>query len=479
MPGEKPEPNARDALSFLWGARVQRVDAPNPTLYALTLYDQGQKLSLIFALAAQPELGIVRERPIGQPASPFVRRLRVACENARLSAAHWLGGTGPEQASALLLSFSRSGESSAIALDLDPARPNIYLLGAGELILGAADERTRRAHFPGPKARFAASTRGSRPILHDLEDGLRRGRHLITAGARSAEDGVRSQARSQAKAAEKRLARKAAAIGQDLARAAAAPGLRREANLLLCHLGSVPPGAAAVTLEDISSEPVEGVRIELDPTLSAQQNAERRFTRARRLERGVGIASTRLRETEGALAALRDFLARSDALELPALLEEASLLGIKLDADSAQLRSRQSKGRQQHVPYRVFRAEGGMRILVGKGAADNDALTLTIARPHDLWLHARGLSGAHVIIPRERSARPVAPELLLDAAHLAAHFSDARGEPSAEVQYVERRYLRKPKGSAPGAVRVDRERVLLLRLELARLERLLASEERP
>jgi predicted ribosome quality control (RQC) complex YloA/Tae2 family protein len=376
------------------------------------------------------------------------------------------------------LSFSRSGENSAIAFDLDPARPNLYLLGAGEVILGAADERTRRAHFPGPKARFAASARGSHPILHDLDDGLRRGKHLITATDRSAEDGMRSQARSQANAAEKRLARKAAAIGQDLARAAAAPGLRREANLLLCHLGSVPQGAAEVTLEDISSEPVEAVRIDLDPTLSAQQNAERRFTRARRLERGVGIASTRLRETESQLAALRDFLARSDALELPALLEEASSLGIKLDANSAQIRSRPSKGRQQHLPYRVFRAEG-TRILVGKGAADNDALTLTIARPHDLWLHARGLSGAHVIIPRERSAPPVAPELLLDAAHLAAHFSDARGEPSAEVQYVERRYLRKPKGSAPGAVRVDRERVLLLRLEQARLERLLASEERP
>jgi len=68
--------------------------------------------------------------------------------------------------------------------------------------------------------------------------------------------------------------------------------------------------------------------------------------------------------------------------------------------------------------------------------------------------------------------------VLIDAAHLAAHFSDLRGEPSAEIQHTERRYLRKPKGAAPGAVNVDREKVLLLRLEPARLARLLASEKR-
>ncbi len=479
MAETKPEPDARDALSFLWGTRVQRVDAPSPTLYALTLYDRGQKLSLVFSLAPpRPALGLVRERPIGQPASPFVQRLRGACENARLCAAHWLGGNDPEQASALRLSFARGGESSAIVLDLDPARPNLYLLGAGGVILGAADERTRRALFSDPKGGFATSPRGGQPVLHDLDEGLRRGERLVSAGARSAEDRLRNQARSQANTALKRLERKAAAIGQDLARAQTAPRLRQEANLLLCHLGSIRAGAPEVTLEDIASEPVVTVRIELDPALSAQANAERRFTRARRLERGTGIASTRLRETERELAALRDLLERSDALELPALLEAASQLGIKLDAGAAQTRPREGRGRQEHVPYRVFRSAGA-RILVGKGAADNDALTLTVARPHDLWLHARGLQGAHVIIPRERNAQPIAAELLLDAAHLTAHFSSARGETSVEIQYVERRHLRKPKGSAPGEVRVDRERVLLLRVESGRLERLLANEERP
>jgi predicted ribosome quality control (RQC) complex YloA/Tae2 family protein len=65
---------------------------------------------------------------------------------------------------------------------------------------------------------------------------------------------------------------------------------------------------------------------------------------------------------------------------------------------------------------------------------------------------------------------------LLDAATLAAHFSDARGESVVDVQHAERRHVRKPRGSAPGAVVVDRERVLVLRLEPARLARLLRGE---
>jgi predicted ribosome quality control (RQC) complex YloA/Tae2 family protein len=113
---------------------------------------------------------------------------------------------------------------------------------------------------------------------------------------------------------------------------------------------------------------------------------------------------------------------------------------------------------------------------VGKGAADNDALTLKIAKPHDLWLHAKDRTGAHVIVPLEKNHTCPAEDLI-DAAHLAAHFSDARDEKAVDVQYTPRRYLRKPKGSAPGAVVVDREKVLLLRFDAVLLRTLLERED--
>jgi predicted ribosome quality control (RQC) complex YloA/Tae2 family protein len=127
------------------------------------------------------------------------------------------------------------------------------------------------------------------------------------------------------------------------------------------------------------------------------------------------------------------------------------------------------------VPYRTFVGASGATILVGRGAADNDALTLHVARAHDLWLHAKDRQGAHVVVPLDRGAS-CPPDLLVEAAHLAAHFSDARDERVVDVQYTPRRYLRKPKGSAPGLVIVDREKVLVLRREDATLQRLLEAE---
>jgi predicted ribosome quality control (RQC) complex YloA/Tae2 family protein len=78
-------------------------------------------------------------------------------------------------------------------------------------------------------------------------------------------------------------------------------------------------------------------------------------------------------------------------------------------------------------------------------------------------------------VPLDRSST-CPSEVLVDAAHLAAHFSEARDEAVVEVQYTPRRYLRKPKGSAPGLVVVDREKVLVLRREEGRLRALLERE---
>jgi predicted ribosome quality control (RQC) complex YloA/Tae2 family protein len=479
MTEAKLEAIAREALNFLWGARVQRIDGPSPTLFAFTLYDQGDKQTLLFSLASpRPDLGLVASRPSGSPASSFVRRLRVAIENARLLDAHWLGGDA-EGASAISLSFQRASDGAQLVIDLSPARPNLYLLGKGGAIIGAADERVRRSHFPGKAAAFQPQERASVPIIEDRDAALARGRALLQQQDRTSDDSLRNQSRVRAKALLKRLTRKAGAIREDLGRAESAPQLRREAGLLLTHLSSIRSGSAQVLLEDIACDPPETLPITLDPALSPQENAERRFARARRMQRGVAIAQKRLSEVETQAAALSAFAERIESLSLSQLIQEAAGVGIKLEA-APQAPSSPSarKAKQTHVPYRVFQSGTGARILVGKGASDNDALTLTIARPHDLWLHARGLQGAHVVVPRERGG-DLAPEVMLDAAHLAAHFSAARGEASAEVQYVERRYVRKPKGSAAGAVRVDRERVLLVRVEKGRLDRLLASESKP
>ena len=81
-------------------------------------------------------------------------------------------------------------------------------------------------------------------------------------------------------------------------------------------------------------------------------------------------------------------------------------------------------------PYRTYLSASGARILVGRAAEKNDALTFHVARPHDLWLHAKNRTGSHVIVPLEKNGS-CPGDVLVDAAHLAAHFSEARGEASS------------------------------------------------
>jgi predicted ribosome quality control (RQC) complex YloA/Tae2 family protein len=190
-------------------------------------------------------------------------------------------------------------------------------------------------------------------------------------------------------------------------------------------------------------------------------------------------------DTEKALASL--------ALVAQAL---AAPEGHEIDVDALQARARTAAprdftlpsapapGRKRGAslqepapPFRTYLSTSGARILVGRSAEKNDALTLHVARPRDLWLHTKGHTGAHVVVPLAKGAS-CPSDLLVEAAHLAAHFSDAKHETVTEIQYTPRRYVRKPRGSPPGLVVVDREKVMILRRDEALLRRLLDREQK-
>jgi predicted ribosome quality control (RQC) complex YloA/Tae2 family protein len=112
---------------------------------------------------------------------------------------------------------------------------------------------------------------------------------------------------------------------------------------------------------------------------------------------------------------------------------------------------------------------------VGRGGKDNDALSLKVARGNDLWLHAHNWAGAHVVV-RLRRDQEVPEQLLLDAATLAAFYSKGRNDTVIEVTYTRAKNVRKPKGLPPGRVTVAGGKTLALRIEPARLQRLLGRE---
>jgi predicted ribosome quality control (RQC) complex YloA/Tae2 family protein len=277
-----------------------------------------------------------------------------------------------------------------------------------------------------------------------------------------------------------RLARRIDAVRGDLARIGDADALAQRAQWLVAEAARAPRGARSLTVTDWSTGEAKTIEVALDPAKPARAQVDAMFQRARRLKLGAKVAEERLARAEAALAALGPLeatLARAETLaeieEALARARAAAPREVKLQAgDSGAARRPQEKA----PPFRTFHARSGAPILVGRGAAQNDVLTFQIARPHYLWLHAKGYAGAHVVVPLEKS-QSCPGDVLADAAHLAAHFSDAREEAVVDVQYVARRHLRKPRGSAPGLVVVDREKVIAVRIEAEVLRALLESEE--
>ncbi len=244
---------------------------------------------------------------------------------------------------------------------------------------------------------------------------------------------------------------------EELAAESRADRYERWGHLLMAAPGQVPAGADRVTLPDLFAGG-EPVTIPLDPSLTAIDNARRYYDKARRTRQARAHAEERLlktaqraREAEALLAALE---AQTTVRDLERFLKQeaerlAPFIGQRADVEHG-------------VPFRRFDLGSGYEVWVGRNAKQNDALTFRHARKYDLWMHARGVAGSHVVLRvPHRQARPE-PRIKEQAAAIAAYYSKARGSDLVPVMVTERKYVRKPKGAAPGAVTVEREEVLLV-----------------
>ncbi len=259
-------------------------------------------------------------------------------------------------------------------------------------------------------------------------------------------------------AAESRRVRRGAdRMMEELLNESRADRYEQWAHLLMASAAREPAGRTACTLPDLFGGETMVV-IPLDPSLTAVQNAEAFYERARRTRAARANAEERYAEVERAAEASERLLERLraitslDALDL-FLREEAEAL--------ARFSSRKGGG-GDGVPFRRYDLGGGYEVWVGRNAQQNDDLTFHHARKYDLWMHARGVAGSHAVLRLpNRQAQPD-KRILERAAAIAAYHSKAQGSGLAPVSVTERKFVRKPRGAAPGAVLIERERVLLV-----------------
>jgi len=193
---------------------------------------------------------------------------------------------------------------------------------------------------------------------------------------------------------------------------------------------------------------------------SPQQAADEQFRRHRRARRGLEHARLRgawLRERGDRLQAL---LERAAEENLPPNRIEAAMheqgIPVALEPPTRAGRAEAATGPPRLEGVRLFASSDGCQMLVGRSGRDNHRLTFKLATPEDFWFHAQGCRGAHVIVRNpDRLSRP--PEAtLLAAAALAAWYSEAQGDDFADVQWTRRKYVRRPRGAAPGTVVLKR-----------------------
>ncbi|NNE18092.1 MAG: DUF814 domain-containing protein [Myxococcales bacterium] len=436
-----------------WNAKIARIDQPEPGLLSLSIRADGSNEVLVLVtLPGALRLGIVDARPRGASASPSLTQLRRHLEGARIDAVE-------TSRRAARLSLTRAGV--ARFLIAAPSKPygawwlcetdgSVVLRSPGAAAMAPAEDGHLESRSPG-----------------ELRD-----------GGTAAVDAHRSLRREQLQRLLlrhlKRLVKKRDAILGDLERAATADELHERASLILAHLSEIPTNARSFETESWDPEP-RSIRIELDPRKSPTETAQELFKKSKRLKRGLDVAPNRLASVEKEIAELHRVSGALPDCPAGELIARLEALGVSTTAPVERVRKRRQAG--VRLPYREFRSGDASAVLVGRGAADNDRLTLRVARPHDLWLHARGVTGAHVVVPLSKG-QSCSAETLVDAATLAAHFSDLRGEMIVDVLYTPRRFVHKRKGSAVGSVTLGSEKVIAVRVEAKRLQRLLENEQK-
>lgn len=298
----------------------------------------------------------------------------------------------------------------------------------------------------------------------------------------------------------KRLQKLLIALDEDRQKHGDPEKLRMCGELVKSHLHVIARGWTVFSVEDHTGHILQ---IDLDPALSPIDNLQNYFKRSKRAQAAIDHIEPRRQQVLSGITLCDEKLAQLQNIQKQVsasidTLHDESLekLCAQIQSDLANLPSSIKRAKRREIalenaaitkkndavrlPYRTFLCAGDISVRVGRSARDNESLCFQYARGNDLWLHARDTAGAHVVI--SHSVKPyqaaVADDALFtDAAHLAAWFSPQRNEAVAVVQYTQIKYLRRPaKGSAAGTVVVSQEQVKHIKIDSARMQKLLDAE---
>ena len=344
------------------------------------------------------------------------------------------------------------GSLRSVMTELSEPHPRVYVFKSttqGQQGIAAAATREPPPMFALIPLQHLAETRES--VFNDVHDAIR---YCISRKQTEKRVGHRKALLfSRITQTTDKSRRSVQAVEQDLSEGRRAESWERFGSLLMANLPAIKKGQRSIELTDGGST----MSVTLDPALTPVQNAQQYFEKAKR-------ARVSQRRAQERLASLRSALSRGEHLlgALASVDTEEDLNNYMISyATELEAFGISDRPEARTLPlFRVFTVDGGFQVLAGKSSTNNDLLTMKHAKPNDLWFHARGSSGSHVILKIASGHGEPSKKAKEQAAAIAAYYSKMKTATLVPVAMAEKKYVRKPKGASPGTVVLEREKII-------------------
>jgi len=449
---------------------IQRISQPDARTLIFEIRVPGRTHRLL--VSCQPEYARMHfiTSSLRNPPSPpaFCQYLRAHIQGAHIDGFHQVPGDRIVE-----WRLTTKAGPRTVLCELTGRQANVYVLDSEDVILKdlSGDRSLIGKQYRPPdrpdrtgrdqNSRFPASdATEDHPISAAIEQ------HYRDREASATLDLVKDMRRRALKKTIQKAQRRIEAWRQDLAKTTRFREYARYGELVKANLGIIRKGMDQVLLTDYFDPAMPEISLPLDGTKSAQGNMEDYFRKYRKYLAAQQELQPRIAQAEHDLAGLRQELVKIERGTWSPPVSEPGPEPVR-----PSRRAKAGQANQRRAPFRRFVSTDGLTILVGRNARENDELTFGLANSEDLWLHAQGVPGSHVVVRLEKG-KDAPPATLLDAATLALLYSDLKKSGKGEIIYTRRKWVRKARHQAPGSVMVTREQSLTIRLDQTRLARL-------
>jgi predicted ribosome quality control (RQC) complex YloA/Tae2 family protein len=410
----------------------------------------------------QPRIYFIRrklkeiEQSTGNP-TPFALLLRKKLANAQLQTIEKIKDERILRFAFLAQSELGEIEKYNLIFQLTGRSSNIFLLDENDFIIDSLKESETATKYEIPSSAQQVSDsqvafeQGEFETLSEALDVYYQqleADKLFNQQAKSAESKIKTEITKREKLIKK--------LRDDLHNHGDAEKWKRNGDLLLANLANAVRIEDTVLVVDYFDENIPTVEIEVDRNLELTFAAEKFFKRYTKARNAKLALTDRIVETEKQIGQFQTQLN-----ELKSAIEARNLSAYASGKDEKSITQKSKKPVETYKGARSFVSSDGFEILVGKASKDNDYLTFRIAKSLDLWLHAADYGGSHVVI-RNPNRVEIPNKTLLEAAQLAAFYSQAKEQPKVAVHYTHKKFVNKPKGAVPGLVSLSSFKTVLV-----------------